>query len=77
MSIREHGGAVRYWVHEDGTPAVLCVDGKILTMRKSRWQEWLDAKPELLDSIAAWKTDTRPSLSAAITRTTREARRAV
>ena len=75
MSIKEHGGAVHYWVHEDGTRAVLCVDGKILTMRQSRWHVWEAGTPELLDSIRGWRRDIRSTLSAAITRTNREARR--
>ena len=76
MNISDHGGAVRYWVHDDGTRAVLCQDGKIMMMSRSRWRV-TDTQPEHLDSNRLWKTDTRRSLSSAITRTNREARRDV
>ena len=76
MSIKANGGAVRYWRNVgDGVRAVLCSNGKILLYMRSRWREseFLDAKS--LDGSEFWKSDTRPSLSAAITRTSRAARR--
>ena len=57
-----------------GARAVLCADGVILEMIKGRWQD-KSLKPAMMNHWNGWKTDTRPSVSAAITRTTREARR--
>lgn len=83
MSIREHGGAVRYWRHDkSGQRAVLCQDGKVLMLRGGRWKEpvWhplaVAFDPvETLQKDTEWEEDTRSSMSAAITRTGREARR--
>lgn len=77
MSLKAHGGAVRYWVHEGGSRAVLCTDGAVMRLKASRWREWPGMTPDLIDSNKGWRTDTRPSLSGAITRTNREARRGV
>lgn len=70
MSIREHGGAVRFW-RQDKRRAVLCADGTILVMINGRWRE-RDLRTDTMRE-QGWETDTRPSASAAITRTTREA----
>ena len=75
MSIREHGGAARYWVNLDGGRVVLCLDGTLLVMRRSRWKVYDEATVEMLDRNPYWRQDTRPGIAAAITRTNREARR--
>lgn len=83
MSIREHGGAVRYWRREeDGARAVLCRDGYVLLYRKGgRWRVPIEFMAnmrlliEMLEQDREWQSDTRPSMTAAITRTGREARR--
>ena len=72
MSISEHGGAVRYWRNNDGRRACLCQDGPILLLVHGKWNGVANEPPE---AGYGWETDTRPSVSAAITRTTRYARR--
>lgn len=90
MSIREHGGAVRYWRHKtNGSRAVLCADGKVLMLRGTRWREPLTVQLiaaataqqgdyvalNMIERNTEWQEDTRSAMSAAITRTGREARR--
>ena len=72
MSIRAHGGAVRYWRHKDNPKrrACLCQDGVILILKHGKWDS-----PENGHAAEEWEEDTRSSVSAAITRTNREARR--
>lgn len=75
MSIREHGGAVRYWKHQpSGKRAVLCGDGVILEFINGRWRNRA-LQVSMMHQWNGWLNDTGPSVSAAITRTTREARR--
>ena len=73
-TLRAHGGAVRYWKHRDsGVRAVMCNDGMILVLERSRWR----ADPALRANDMRndfWEPDTRPVLSAAISRTVRQAR---
>jgi hypothetical protein len=78
MSIRAHGGAKRYWIHKGGNRAVLCLDGLILFMERNggRWKETAMIEAGM-DREHGWLEDTRAELSAAITRTNREARRGV
>lgn len=89
MSIRANGGAVRYWRHKwksNAHRAVLCRNGKVLILWSGRWQEaraGLDYSKlvdgtvlNMLETNTEWENDTRPSMTAAITRTGREARRA-
>ena len=72
MSIREHGGAVRFWRNKmTGQRACLCRDETLLHLVHGKWQPLIKPVPWLDD----WEDDTRPSISAAITRTNREARR--
>jgi hypothetical protein len=81
VSIKAHGGAVRYWITLDGrNRAVLCTDGTILIRitSGSRWREApLYMTTDVLDNRSDWQADTRPTISSAITRTNREARRDV
>ena len=75
MSIRDNGGAVRYWRHyPTGKRAVLCANGKILELINGRWLDRA-LQPAMMNHWNGWQTDTRPSVSAAITRTTRDAMR--
>jgi hypothetical protein len=79
VSIKAHGGAVRYWVLRH-TPVrfVLCNDGVVLCNRGgSRWHE---TAPEMrIEDFEhpQYRVDTRPTISSAITRTNRAARRDV
>ena len=75
MSIRDHDGAVRYWRHTaSGRRAVLCGDGVVLENIGGRWVE-RGLRAAMMHHWNGWETDTRPSVTAAITRTTRDARR--
>jgi hypothetical protein len=75
MSIKAHGGAVQYWVHEvRHHRVVMCNDGIMLELGSGgRWRV-SELKMWALKDLG-YVPDTRPSLSAAITRTNREARR--
>lgn len=84
MSIRDHGGAVRYWRHVVSQRRVVeCADGKLLYLRGGRWRDASiigpgNTAPMTIFDFATnpqWEKDTRSALSAAITRTNREARR--
>jgi hypothetical protein len=74
-TIRANGGSVRYWHNGHGGRAVLCKNGKVLVMGSR--SKWLDSgrTVEEIEREPIWQADTRTSLSAAITRTSREARR--
>lgn len=78
MSIREHGGAVRYWRHKTGQRAVLCADNAVLVLRGGRWSGpgiGAGIAVGMIEADPLWEEDTRSAMSAAITRTNRDARR--
>lgn len=75
-TIKENGGAVRFWrqKHGDGR-AVLCRNGVTLIRHgRNDWNKiavpWTD-----IDHDPRWIPDTRPVITAVITRTNRDARR--
>lgn len=74
-AISANGGVERYWRHaQTGRRLVLCRNGRIL-IHRGRWRIERDMTLEAIERDARWQQDTRPVLSAAITRTTREAMR--
>lgn len=78
-TIRANGGAERYWRHATtGTRLVLCRNGEFL-INPGGASRWVFAKEpytlEMIERDPRWQADTRPTISAAVTRTTREARR--
>jgi len=77
-AISANGGARRYWRHEPtGTRLVLCGNGQFLVNRGGgRWRLPREAYSlAQLEADASWQPDTRPVVSAAVTRTGRQARR--
>lgn len=74
-AISNNGGAERYWRHEPtGTRACLCRNGRLLIFQ-GRWRFAKTTTLEEIEGDRRWLPDTRPVLSGAVTRTTREALR--
>ena len=74
-TISANGGAARYWKHaQTGRRLVLCRNGRIL-IHRGRWRFDREITLEMIERDVRWQPDTRPILSAAVTRTTREALR--
>ena len=76
-TITADGGAVRYWRNAiDGTRLVLCRNGKLL-LQARRNAPWHHTKLRLPEVAAepAWQTDARAAARAAVTWTSRRARR--
>ena len=74
-TISANGGAERYWRHEPtGTRACLCRNGRLLIFQ-GRWRFAKSTTLETIERDSRWQPDTRPVISAAVTRTSREALR--
>lgn len=80
-TLRDHGGAVRYWRDEGGARLVLCGNGAFLVSRAGgRWrgvtrpQEIAEITVDLYNQ-RRWSIDAGKSARAAVTRTGRAARR--
>lgn len=71
-TISANGGAERYWRNSTGARLVLCRNGKLLVQLHgtAKWKV-----SELPRADLAWREDTTPAASAAVTRTTRQAGR--
>lgn len=77
-TISSNGGAERYWRNATTEiRLVLCRNGRFLINRGGRG--WRLARETYtvagITQDAAWRSETGPAASAAVTRTTREARR--
>ena len=73
-TIKSYGGAERYWRDRHGDRLVLCRNGKVM-LRRANGARWLAVPDEFPLVKEEWQDDTRPVMRAAVTKTTRQARR--
>ena len=72
-TIKSYGGAERYWRKPgSGDRLVLCRNG-VYMIRKEGVARWARYTAPFV--ISEWQDDTRPVMRAAVTKTTRQARR--